>query len=423
MAIPAGVILIWTGTHATIPTGWSRETALDDKYPKAWGAAVAPNQTGGSNTHTHTGNHTHTDISHAASHLVAFNQTNGVGAANGGTLLAKSHAHTNTYTATMTGGNLQTTTVTWSSINQEPPYYTVIFVKPTGTVAALPAGICAHYYGTSAPVGWNFCDGANSTPDLRNKYLKGATTNANAGTTGGGTTHAHTVTHGHTADAHSHTGTSGTTTNTGDGAEDGGVTPSAQKYHTHTFWLDNNTDTISNYTNTTAGSTDTVEIAYKKLGVIKATVGSARKGMVGLWLGSAASIPINWVLCDGNNGTHDMRDKFVKIGATLAENNGTGGSNTHTHSAISHTHTSTGAHGHTGGTNVTTNIQSCGNGTGDVVYATHTHTLASVSTVTSTYNADNITVDTVNNEPAYRTAAYIQLNKIDAGGGFFFNLL
>ena len=37
-------------------------------------------------------------------------------------------------------------------------------------------------------------------------------------------------------------------------------------------------------------------------------------GMIILWSGSADNIPDGWALCDGNNGTPDLTDKFV-IGA------------------------------------------------------------------------------------------------------------
>lgn len=419
MAIPAGVILIWPSTHASIPTGWERETTLDDKFPKAWGDSVAPNQTGGSNTHTHAGGHTHTLTAHA--HTVAYNSVGDTPSANGGSWISSAHNHASSNTNTTSGGGLQSNG-SWASSNNEPPYYTVIFVKPSGVVAPLPAGICAHYYGSSAPILWNFCDGTNSTPDLRNKYLKGAATGADAGTTGGATSHLHTITHTHTANSHAHTGTTGGVIDSYGGREDGGVHFSAQVSHTHPVTLDATVDNIANYTKTDAGG-DTVEPAYKKLGVIKATVGTARKGIVGLWLGSIASIPVNWVLCDGNNDTYDMRDKFVKIGTALTNNNETGGANTHTHSAVSHTHSPSSAHTHTGSTANTTSNQNDGNGSEGVVYSPHTHSLASVSSVSSSYSTDNITADTVNNEPAYRTAAYIQLNKVDLGGSFLFNMV
>ena len=420
--IPANVILIWTGTHASIPTGWSRETTLDDKFPKAWGAQN-PNVTGGSNTHTHTGGHTHTLVAHHHTYTMANCSESYAINANDPQAVSSGHNHSSSSTTSVTNGSLQSNG-SWSSVNQEPPYYTVIFIKPTGTVAALPAGICAHYYGSSAPILWNFCDGANSTPDLRNKYLKGASAGANAGTTGGGTTHVHTVTHGHTADAHYHTGTSPASSDQNRGREQGGGAVYTHKNHTHVVTSSSVVDTVSNYTKTDAGSGDTVEVAYKKLGVIKATVGSARKGMVGLWLGSTASVPINWVLCDGNNGTYDLRDKFVKIGAALANNNETGGANTHTHTAVSHSHTTTGAHTHTMSHGAPSATAQIGGGSGGGIVSTnHTHAFSGINSVSATYSTDNISASTVDNQPAYLTAAYIQLNKVNPGGSFLFSMV
>ena len=38
------------------------------------------------------------------------------------------------------------------------------------------------------------------------------------------------------------------------------------------------------------------------------------RGMIINWYGSIESIPAGFVLCDGNNGTPDLRDKFI-VGA------------------------------------------------------------------------------------------------------------
>lgn len=64
-------------------------------------------------------------------------------------------------------------------------------------------------------------------------------------------------------------------------------------------------------------------------------------GSVINWSGLAASIPARWVLCDGNNGTPDLRDKFV-IGAGDTFAPGTVGGNAthdHTFTASGHFHT------------------------------------------------------------------------------------
>ncbi|MCD6674835.1 MAG: phage tail protein [Burkholderiaceae bacterium] len=41
---------------------------------------------------------------------------------------------------------------------------------------------------------------------------------------------------------------------------------------------------------------------------------SAMSGMIVMWSGSVGSIPSGWKLCDGTNGTPDLRDRFV-VGA------------------------------------------------------------------------------------------------------------
>lgn len=49
-------------------------------------------------------------------------------------------------------------------------------------------------------------------------------------------------------------------------------------------------------------------------------------GSIWMWSGSFASIPSGWVLCDGNNSTPDLRNKFIMGAATTAAV-GAGGSN------------------------------------------------------------------------------------------------
>jgi microcystin-dependent protein len=53
-------------------------------------------------------------------------------------------------------------------------------------------------------------------------------------------------------------------------------------------------------------------------------------GFIGLWSGSINTIPENWVLCNGENNTPDLRDRFV-LGAGKSYSVGTaGGEPTHT---------------------------------------------------------------------------------------------
>ena len=72
-------------------------------------------------------------------------------------------------------------------------------------------------------------------------------------------------------------------------------------------------------------------------------------GMITMWSGTIATIPSGWYLCDGNNSTPDLRNKFI-VGAytdetSLAKTSITG-SNTQTGGSkdavnVSHTHTAT----------------------------------------------------------------------------------
>ena len=54
-------------------------------------------------------------------------------------------------------------------------------------------------------------------------------------------------------------------------------------------------------------------------------------GVIVMWSGTLASIPSGWALCDGTNGTPNLRDRFI-YGCSASENPGaTGGSTSHDH--------------------------------------------------------------------------------------------
>ena len=55
------------------------------------------------------------------------------------------------------------------------------------------------------------------------------------------------------------------------------------------------------------------------------------RGIISLWYGSIANIPAGWQICDGTNGTPDLRDNFiVGAGSTYAVD-ASGGDVAHTH--------------------------------------------------------------------------------------------
>lgn len=59
-------------------------------------------------------------------------------------------------------------------------------------------------------------------------------------------------------------------------------------------------------------------------------------GMILVWFGSVASIPSGWALCNGSNGTPDLRDRFVLAAGINYAPGATGGVINHTH-AFSYT--------------------------------------------------------------------------------------
>ena len=64
-----------------------------------------------------------------------------------------------------------------------------------------------------------------------------------------------------------------------------------------------------------------------------------RSGMIQAWAGAIADIPAGWVLCNGSNGTPDMRNRFLCGAGTTYAPDDTGGNYSHTHTGnTTHTH-------------------------------------------------------------------------------------
>lgn len=70
-------------------------------------------------------------------------------------------------------------------------------------------------------------------------------------------------------------------------------------------------------------------------------------GAIVMWSGLLANIPTGWLLCDGQNGTPDLRDRFVRGAAAGQDPGGTGGAATHSHAdhaELAHAGTAVSAH-------------------------------------------------------------------------------
>ena len=425
MKIPANVILLWPGTVASIPANWTRETALDGKFPKAWGAE-AIGVTGGANAHNHTGiEHSHTETD-THGHSVAYTASGACdsygGSTNNDPIAQCGHNHASSTITTRVGGTA-TSTIAYPSQanNNRPPYFDFIFLKADTGGAVAATDMIALFNSATVPANWLACtDGDNGAPALGNKYLRGAETDEDGGTIAGSLTHDHVLNHNHTT-SHSHTGRSGIDDNHPNRNNEGGSGGNKSGSHDHAVTLNSATVTTDTYTATLTSGT--VEPGYKKLLAIQrqANGGTSPKGIIGLWLGDVDAPPKGWKLCtgqlwdDGVTATPDLRNYYVKIANDTSEIGNTGGSNTHDHPASnSHSHSEAAVHNHTGGTDYQGG--STKSGPGGTSPGSHNHTLASVgnNNATLTWGAVTMSAESVNNEPEYSIASYIQLTKLYA---------
>lgn len=128
------------------------------------------------------------------------------------------------------------------------------------------------------------------------------------------------------------------------------------------------------YTKPTVGGSeddwgDTLNANWDALGAFLGGIDSTELGVpagsILLWSGSVASVPTGWFLCDGANGTPDLRNRFVVgAGSTYAVND-TGGADTvalTTAQMPAHAHTFSGTTSNSG--QHTHNTQDYASGTG-----------------------------------------------------------
>jgi len=88
----------------------------------------------------------------------------------------------------------------------------------------------------------------------------------------------------------------------------------------------------------------TYDNLYGIIGVQPTTGATIPAGMIAMWSGSIGSIPSGWYLCDGSNGTPDLRDRFIVGAGNTYAVNGNGGASTVTlvtANMPAHTHTAT----------------------------------------------------------------------------------
>ena len=157
---------------------------------------------------------------------------------------------------------------------------------------------------------------------------------------------------------------------------------------------------------TAVAGTNTTQVASTAF-VTTAVTASIPSGVIVMWSGSVVSIPSGWALCDGNNSTPDLRNRFVVGAGDTYAVDATGGSADAV--VVSHTHTLTDpGHAHTSqvnqdhdNDNALTIANKGGNNTSDIRNISTSTATTGISIASAGQSGTNA------NLPPYYALAYI----------------
>jgi len=310
--LPIGLIFVWTGTLASIPTGFSLcdgsggTPDLRSSFVEAVPDAVTnPGAIGGATTHSHISFNTFTHLATAHGNA-GYQGDASAGAFRNAANINFNHTHNNIVGE---GG--------------QPKYYEVAYIMITGVVTQIPDGIIGVWVGALAaiPADWDLCDGAGGRPDLFDRFVKGTAAGINPGVVGGSNaTHTHTT--NVAAGSHNHLRLK-------TGATSTAYYGTADMSHSHSLQA---AFSLPKY----------YTVAYLR----KNGAGLPPSNIIAMWSGLLVNIPAGWVLCDGLGGRPNLLDRFVLgVPDAVTDPGVTGGADTHTHvitSAGAHTHPSSG---------------------------------------------------------------------------------
>lgn len=362
LAALTGIVFIWPGTAATIPTGWERDTRFDGLCVLGADASGDGGGTGGSATHTHPNASNHL-------HAITFSTTAYNLTVPSGTLKIASALHTH---ASFNSAN---TSVVFGAASNLPPYNEVIFIKPT-TATLISSGMITLWDGGVLPADYNEADGNGGRRDLRGKFLKGAASGADPGASGG-TSNAHS----HSSD-HAHGDVS--SSNSVGTVNAGGASDSFCTAHNHQTSIQSTSANVQN--------ADGEPPAKKLMAIQYSGTGAQDSGIIGLWPDTLSSKPFGWTRV----ATQDTY--FLKIASGSGEIGSTSGADQHNHTCNAHSGTAT-VNGNNNGTNKDAP------GTSSAARDGHNH----VATVgDSTVTVANNTAK--NNYPEYIKVIFIKRN-------------
>lgn len=277
----------------------------------------------------------------------------------------------------------------------------------------VPAGGIIMYTGEIAPAGFTKENG------LRFVMISGSTATNKTATAGSLVHHTHTSPASSEAGAHNHY-------MSGEGAGGGGGGPSymdgywdaiSSPYHEHSTSLsETSTDGAHTHVLGDLPANSSVQAPYLVLNFIKNTSGGlaiAPVGSIVMFDGALSSAPDGWAICDGNNGTVDMRERFAYGTADNLNLLVAGGSKTHTHAKPAVT--PAGAHAHSftvyvGGESSDGGLAwGVGGGASNVTRSGHTHPVRNATTIEQTAHTHDISSPSeASHMPLYAYLYYIQ---------------
>lgn len=417
--IPVQLIIGWSGTTA-LPSGWLRVTDYDGVYPRGATGTGTPSVTGGAQFHTHTApSHSHLMPSH--SHVLP-GSTAGSGVStnterrNGASVstVTQSHDHSLPFSSGASAGVFTgSVALVTDAVSNLPLTREVIWIRSDGSATAYPVGALA--WSMESVSGWT----KDNLSDSR--FLRGAPPGGNGGSVNGQFSHNHDLpSHSHTSPNHDHplltSGLSGPAAE--NEASPGGENPRWLGRHTHPVNIV--ADNFGTIPNANGGTTTlaATEPPHRRLRVLRNTTGGSMTRIIGLYSGDIASLPSTLTLCNGSNGTPDMRGQFARDNGSASLGT-TGGFATHNHTTPAHNHGTT-SHAHAitiGPSENGSRGRDTTGSQGAVPTAAHTHT-ANPTTATIVQTGQGGVGITTNaaNLPPFREAHFVRLDGTVAGG-------
>jgi hypothetical protein len=299
--VPVGAIALLSGS--TLPSGWGDYTDADGKFIIGAGDTYAIGDTGGTASYTGDSGTTAEGGGHYGFDTYNVNLSSSGASVRDTTSAFTRGGHTHTYSSS---------TITPNLYRRENR----LVIKTGAAGASIPDNVQA--FGLDGLTQANM----EKVISHANRFLKAASSSSNTGTTSQEDSYGTT---GATSFSHRHSGS----LITASGPFSPVYIPDELGGNTHSHALTVQiTQQLKRRGITLYGGTADYDVI---------------PGVIFMWSGSIGSLPTDFVLCDGNNGTIDMRDYFVVLnGATEISPTGDDTvSVLYQSDSVSHTHTTT----------------------------------------------------------------------------------